>query len=792
VVATTPGSATLRRLAAPLGLAFAALLLFLLPSGASAAALTHVGAFGSANQPTFSGPAGIAVDQSTHQVYVINMANFEGTVSRWNEDGSPANFAALGTNVLDGKGNGSGPGSGGSCTPPSAECDETPRNGMLGNFEGPNEVQIAIDESNGPAAGDIYVTDSTSWVVDIFSAEGEYLGQLNEYKEGNAASGPLAPFGETCGVAVGPDGSVYVDDFNNGIHKYEPTANPVFNTENTANFTSVTNPCTLAVGGGPTAGSLFVNTFGAEVFKVDGSTGTSGYEVSGGNSTVNVDPATGHVYAAAGNKIIEWDASGASSATEVTNTTLAGLAAGIAIDEASGNVYVSVAGDPNVEVYSSASPAPEFPLTVTVTGEGQVTGQGIACTEAGNGGPECEEEFPEGAKVPLSETPAAGWEFAGWGGACSGTGACEVEITAAESVTAEFSPKQVVPRSLTVEVEGEGEVTGANPPIPLSGAINGCAEGAGQCSAEYADGTQVPLVATAGGSSHFVGWTTVEGTAGTCSGAAASCEAGPLAGPTKLKAIFAVSSTHPLVVFVTGEGEVSANAGPIAGCTAAGGATCEGEYEGSVTLTETPAAGSVFAGWVGCRHQSATSCQVTVSSEKEVYAVFLKEGVQGQPGPEGPAGQPGPGGSAGQPGPEGPEGPAGSEGIPGPSGTTGPAGAQGPAGSQGPAGAKGDTGASGAAGPVGPQGPAGPGAKVTCKVKQGSGKKVKVTCTVKYQSGKASGSSVQWRLMHAGRLVRQGRLEANGSSALSLTGLSPGRYRLHVAGRKGSQPIAVG
>src|SRR4030095_5918505 len=41
--------------------------------------------------------------------------------------------------------------------------------------------------------------------------------------------------------------------------------------------------------------------------------------------------------------------------------------------------------------------------------------------------------------VTLTATPAAGSTFAGWSGACSGTGSCTVTMSAARSVTATFN-----------------------------------------------------------------------------------------------------------------------------------------------------------------------------------------------------------------------------------------------------------------------------------------------------------------------------------------------------------------
>jgi uncharacterized repeat protein (TIGR02543 family) len=53
--------------------------------------------------------------------------------------------------------------------------------------------------------------------------------------------------------------------------------------------------------------------------------------------------------------------------------------------------------------------------------------------------------------VTLTATPADGWNFAGWTGACAGTGSCSVTLTADRTVTALFSqPFSIASDSLRV------------------------------------------------------------------------------------------------------------------------------------------------------------------------------------------------------------------------------------------------------------------------------------------------------------------------------------------------------
>jgi hypothetical protein len=97
--------------------------------------------------------------------------------------------------------------------------------------------------------------------------------------------------------------------------------------------------------------------------------------------------------------------------------------------------------DPVVELASygvtatfTLIPASSYPVAVAKSGEGTVTSSpgGIDC------GSSCSASFDTGSSVTLTATPAAGWSFGGWGGACSGTGSCGLSINGPKSVTATF------------------------------------------------------------------------------------------------------------------------------------------------------------------------------------------------------------------------------------------------------------------------------------------------------------------------------------------------------------------
>jgi hypothetical protein len=76
-------------------------------------------------------------------------------------------------------------------------------------------------------------------------------------------------------------------------------------------------------------------------------------------------------------------------------------------------------------------------LTVAKSGAGSGT---VTSSPAGiNCGGDCSESYASGTGVTLTAAAAAGSTFAGWSGACSGTGSCAVTMSAARSVTATFN-----------------------------------------------------------------------------------------------------------------------------------------------------------------------------------------------------------------------------------------------------------------------------------------------------------------------------------------------------------------
>ena len=105
-------------------------------------------------------------------------------------------------------------------------------------------------------------------------------------------------------------------------------------------------------------------------------------------------------------------------------------------------------------------------LTVSISGAGGVAGDGIGCTRApvvGYTGA-CSAELA--APVTLTATPAAGFRFDGWTGACAGTSACAVDMAGDRDVTAAFHDVQ--PPTVNLQEPLAGSVKGRCRSSPTS------------------------------------------------------------------------------------------------------------------------------------------------------------------------------------------------------------------------------------------------------------------------------------------------------------------------------------
>ncbi len=317
--------------------------------------------FGSAEEQAFRFPKSLAFDQGAGALMVAtetpasgeNPSSNDGRISRFDEDGNPVNFSALGTSILDGK---KGPGEK-PCAEEPASCDVVPQ-GKLAFSNSFNEG-IAIDESGGATDGNIYVAQPEFRTMQIFAADGHYLGQIGGFEVG--------------GVAVDPSGNLYISDALGGVNKYDPSANPPVSGDLLTTFTTIVEPYNLVAGAGPTAGWIFVFAEGGG-YKLDATTGAIDYKYfSTPISAQAVDPVSGHLFVGKGNifdpasELFEFDVSDPLGAVKLTEAHPNHFG-GIAVNGGKDLLYVSHSDpspeDGKVEVFG---PAPKVPRVETGT-----------------------------------------------------------------------------------------------------------------------------------------------------------------------------------------------------------------------------------------------------------------------------------------------------------------------------------------------------------------------------------------------------------------------------------------
>jgi hypothetical protein len=165
----------------------------------------------------------------------------------------------------------------------------------------------------------------------------------------------------------------------------------------------------------------------------------------------------------------------------------------------------------------------------------------------------------------------------------------------------------VLKRLFDVAIQKQGNGTGTVTSTPAG--IN-CEP---TCTAQFEEGTQVSLTASASPGSSFAGW------AGDCSGVGACT----VAGRATVIARFVVPvSTSHLHVDIAGAGTGTVSTMP-SGISCA--PSCDADFETGtlVTLTASPSAGSTFSNWTGTGCSGVIpTCTVVMNTNQTVTAIF--------------------------------------------------------------------------------------------------------------------------------------------------------------------------
>ncbi len=316
----------------------------------------------------FNKPAGVAVNDATHDVYVVDRG-----------DNRVEEFTSTGSYI--GQFNGS--------AAPTGAFDEP--------------TTVAVDNSGNPldpSAGDVYVVDAGHEVVDKFSATGVYEGQITGGEGGSS-------FEALGGVAVDPSGVVWVTAFGT-TYEVDSFSDGLVNAFLSQEYST---PSRLTQGFAvDSEGRLYFSRLeGVEKFKGTHYEEELAYleEVSG----IAVDTSSNEVYIGVGEQVKAYNPSGV-FAEQFGSGDLSG-SSGVAADSASHAVYVADAAADRVAVFddvvlpdvSTDGELSDVEQEGTVTLNGTVDPDGEAVTS-------CEFEYGTeasyGSEVPCEPAPGSG------------------------------------------------------------------------------------------------------------------------------------------------------------------------------------------------------------------------------------------------------------------------------------------------------------------------------------------------------------------------------------------------
>jgi hypothetical protein len=404
----------------------------------------------------------------------------------------------------------------------------------------------------------------------------------------NTCTGSLAPAGKcTADVSLAPGapgpvhGAMAIDFSSGGFLRPQVVSvsgcrTEVSRTPERLNFGAV------PVG---TVGDPETVTIGGGVFNF------SGFTLTGANAAE---------FAIANNSCGTTLSSGTCSVDLTFTPTAAGVRAAtleVADDQNCSPQPVNLAGG------SAAGP---FVVTALLsgTGTGNLTSSpaGITC---GSQGTACSASFASGKSVVITPTPDATSHFVGWTGACSGTAACNLSMSADRQIVATFDLNPSLTVTLGGNTSGSGTVT-SNPP-----GINCQFPQGGGCQAYFPKGTSVQLTAAAGSGSVFGGWT------GGCSGTGACTVT--INSDQNIGGSFTGPPTINIGIGGTGSGSVK-SVPPGIDCPAT---ACSFAFPSgtTVSLTATAASGSGFDGWNGPCSGTGT-CSFKPTADTSVGATF--------------------------------------------------------------------------------------------------------------------------------------------------------------------------
>jgi hypothetical protein len=253
-------------------------------------------------------PGRIAIDEATESVYVIDPDH--GVISKFDKDGKPSAFSALGAGI-----------------------NSIPIENLSG------ESDIAVDNSGGATQGQIYAFGEGQPLHAFLPSGVELKGNF-----------PVTAPGDTCGAAVDPEGNFWWGVYGGGAVGYNSAGFPLNKTVAESIY-----ECHIAINSAqppsPTSGWFY--------FPNNGGTELRAYAPNGefknsaetfGATAVSVDSGDGHIYVDNSNGVDEWAPSATGTAGPRVGTFRedpyggVGCSFGVAVNGDTHRVYVDSCG----------------------------------------------------------------------------------------------------------------------------------------------------------------------------------------------------------------------------------------------------------------------------------------------------------------------------------------------------------------------------------------------------------------------------------------------------------------
>jgi DNA-binding beta-propeller fold protein YncE len=497
----------------------------------------------------------------------------------------------------------------GAATTLAAEPIHPFRGAITGEKIGPAEQFKDACGVTVDSKGDIYVADYYQNRVVIFNKKEEFLTKITNINPFD--SGDVAPINGPCDLAVDSTGRLYVSDYHHDVGSFTPAVYPpVKNT--TYGFAATLDtdaPTGIAVD--PNTDDVYVDErTSIAVFDSSGTDlpriGVGSLEDGYGVAVSGFSGSQGYVYAAdaATNTVKVYDPpSSISTPIEVIDgdgTPREGfkslLDSDLAVDPGDGHLYLA----------DNLKPHFEKPEAIV-----------YEFSAAGHYRDQVPHPVVEGESSFLQSGEGSGVAIGAGGNVYVTSGSYE------NSSVFVFGPGDASPTHLlTVSKAGTGSGTVFSSP-------NGLRCG-GACVGEFNEKINVNLTAIPALHSRLVGWS--------------GCKANltPNTCQVTMESDLAVSAEfEPIPQQTLTVARIGAGSGTVASSVAGieCGVVCVGGFdEGSTaTLTATSAAGSRFAGWIGCDSEpSPSSCEVVMGAARAVNAEFDPEPGVAPPPPPGP------------------------------------------------------------------------------------------------------------------------------------------------------------